>query len=109
MTSPTPAKSLGELRNTDYRPVDIRNELRNNLIRDLRQGIQTFPDVIGYDETVLPQLQNAILSGHDILLLGERGQAKTRLLRSLTNLLDDYIPYIDGCDIFDDPYNPICS
>ena len=109
MTSPTPAKSLGELRNTDYRPVDIRNELRNNLIRDLRQGIQTFPDVIGYDETVLPQLQHAILSGHDILLLGERGQAKTRLLRSLTNLLDDYIPYIDGCDIFDDPYNPICS
>lgn len=109
MDNPVLSKTLGELRNSQYTPLDIRNELRNNLIRDLSQGIETFPDVIGYDETVLPQLQHAILSGHDILLLGERGQAKTRLLRSLTNLLDDYTPYIAGCDIFDDPYSPICN
>lgn len=109
MNNATPSKTLGELRDSQYTPVDIRNELRNNLIRDLRQEVDTFPDVIGYAETVLPQLQHAILSGHDILLLGERGQAKTRLLRSLTNLLDDYVPYIAGCDIFDDPFNPICS
>lgn len=109
MNNPARSKTLGELRNSQYTPLNIRNELRNNLIRDLSQGITTFPDVIGYDHTVLPQLQHAILSGHDIILLGERGQAKTRLLRSLTNLLDDYIPYIANCDIFDDPFNPICS
>ena len=109
MNNPALAKTLGDLRTSQYTSLDIRNELRNNLIRDLSEGTATFPNVIGYDDTVLPQLQHAILSGHDILLLGERGQAKSRLLRSLTNLLDDYTPYIAGCDISDDPFNPICS
>jgi magnesium chelatase subunit I len=83
--------------------------MRENLIRTLRAGETVFPGIIGFDRTVIPQIQNAILSGHDFILLGLRGQAKTRILRSLPALLDPEIPAIDGCEINDDPFRPICE
>ena len=82
--------------------------MRKNLVRKIKAGEQLFPGIIGYDASVIPQLENAILSGQDIVFLGERGQAKSRLIRSLVNLLDDQVPIIDGCEINDSPYAPIC-
>jgi magnesium chelatase subunit I len=86
----------------------IKSELRRNLIRKLRSGERLFPGIVGYDDSVIPQVENAILAGQDIVLLGERGQAKSRLVRSLTSLLDEAVPAIAGCEINDDPYAPIC-
>jgi magnesium chelatase subunit I len=86
----------------------IKSELRRNLIRKLRSGERLFPGIVGYDDSVIPQVENAILAGQDIVLLGERGQAKSRLIRSLTSLLDEAVPAIAGCEINDDPYAPIC-
>ena len=105
--------SLGGLR----RAVDkgkiphrsVKQELRDNLMRRLRNGEPLFPGVIGYDESVVPQVANAILSQHDFVLLGLRGQAKTRLIRGLAELLDETIPVVPGCDINDDPLAPICA
>ena len=88
--------TLGELRETGYRSRSIREEMRENLIARLRKGDELFPGIVGYDRTVIPQVENAILSGQDIILLGERGQAKTRLARSLVNLLDELIPIVAG-------------
>ncbi|HZB97461.1 MAG TPA: magnesium chelatase [Candidatus Sulfotelmatobacter sp.] len=102
------ARTLRELRRSEYRTRSIKAELRANLVRRLSTGDRLFPGILGYDETVVPQVENAILSGQDIVLLGERGQAKSRLIRSLTALLDDAIPAIAGCEINDDPYKPIC-
>src|ERR1019366_8738047 len=85
-----------------------KSELRRNLSRKLRSGERLFPGIIGYDDSVIPQVENAILAGQDIVLLGERGQAKSRLVRSLTSLLDEAVPAIAGCEINDDPYAPIC-
>jgi magnesium chelatase subunit I len=85
----------------------VKQEMRSNLIEKMRKGEELFPGIIGYDETVIPQLQNAILSGQDIIFLGERGQAKSRLIRSLTGLLDDAIPIVFGSEINDDPFHPI--
>jgi magnesium chelatase subunit I len=99
--------TLGELRESGYRARSIREEMRENLIARLRRGDELFPGIVGYDRTVIPQVENAILSGQDIILLGERGQAKTRLARSLVNLLDGLIPIVAGSEINDDPFHPI--
>jgi magnesium chelatase subunit I len=102
------AHTLGELRRAEYRVQPIKSELRRNLIRKLRSGERLFPGIVGYDHSVIPQVENAILAGQDIVLLGERGQAKSRLIRSLTSLLDEAVPAISGCEINDNPYAPIC-
>jgi len=100
--------TVGELRRAEYRVLPVRAELRRNLIRRLAAGDSLFGGILGYEESVIPQLENALLAGQDLILLGERGQAKSRLLRGLTALLDDAIPAIAGCEINDDPYNPLC-
>ena len=87
----------------------VREEVRDNLIRKLRTGEPLFPGIIGYDDSVVPQMVNALLSQHNFILLGLRGQAKTRLLRALTSLLDDEIPVVPGCEINDDPLQPLCG
>ncbi|MDQ3327086.1 MAG: magnesium chelatase, partial [Chloroflexota bacterium] len=105
----TPAATIGELRATGYTVQPVKEEMRQNLIRIIRRGEELFPGVVGYEETVIPQVENAILSGQDIIFLGERGQAKTRIARSLINLLDEFVPVIEDCEINDDPFNPICA
>src|SRR5947199_2978538 len=82
--------------------------MRRNLLTRLRAGEPLLPGIVGYDDTVLPQLSNAVISGHDVILLGERGQAKSRIMRSLVSLLDELVPVIAGCEINDHPYDPIC-
>ncbi|MGO8686425.1 MAG: magnesium chelatase [Candidatus Dormibacteria bacterium] len=104
----TEAHTVGELRRAEYRVQPIKSELRRNLIRKLQAGERLFPGIVGYGDSVIPQLENAILAGQDIVLLGERGQAKSRLVRSLTSLLDEAVPAIAGCEINDNPYAPIC-
>ena len=87
----------------------VKDEMRDNLMARLRAGTPLFPGIVGYDDTVVPQVVNAILSRHNFILLGLRGQAKTRLLRALTELLDDEIPVVPGCEIHDDPLAPLCA
>jgi magnesium chelatase subunit I len=99
--------TLGELRASGYQSVSVKDEMRRNLIRRLKAGTSLFEGIIGYDETVLPQVQNALLSKHDMLFLGLRGQAKTRMLRQLVHLLDDAIPIVAGSEINDDPLRPL--
>ncbi len=99
-------RTLGELKETNYRPRSIRDELRQNMIQALKAGGSLFPGVVGYDKTVIPQIANAILAKHNFILLGLRGQAKTRLLRSLTRFLDESIPAIDGSLLNEDPLLP---
>ena len=99
--------TLGALRASGYRPRTIREEMRANLLTKIRRGDELFPGVHGYDQTVVPQIENAILSGQDIIFLGERGQAKTRLARSLVNLLDEAVPIVSGSEINDDPLEPV--
>lgn len=101
--------TLGELRASGYRLRSIKDELRENLLARLTAGEPLFEGIHGYERTVIPAIQNAILSRHDIILLGLRGQAKTRILRSLTDLLDEHIPVIEGCEINDSPFEPICK
>ncbi|MEL6358769.1 MAG: magnesium chelatase [Bacteroidota bacterium] len=101
------AKTLGELKATGYQPRPIKEELRSNLIQKLRAGEQIFDGIIGFDDTVLPDVQRAILSRHNILLLGLRGQAKTRIARLLVSLLDEYIPVVAGSELNDDPLQPL--
>jgi magnesium chelatase subunit I len=106
------AKTLAELRAAGYRPRTVREELRENLLAILEKDGDTsgvFPGIVGYDESVIPELENAVLAGHHIVLLGERGQAKTRLIRALVGLLDEKVPAIEGCEIHDDPMRPICA
>lgn len=102
------AKTLGELKKSGYRSQGVKDEMRANLIRKLREGETIFPGIVGFEDTVIPQISNAILSRHNFILLGLRGQAKSRILRSLVSLLDDEVPFIAGCEINDDPLNPIC-
>jgi len=102
------ARTIKELRNAGYKPVTVKQEMRRNLVRRIEEGQTHFPGIIGYEDTVLPHLENAILSGQDIIFLGERGQAKSKLIRSLVSLLDDEIPVIAGCEINDNPFAPIC-
>src|SRR5690606_5871320 len=99
--------SLGSLKRSGYRVKPVKEELRDNLLARIRGGGPLMPGVIGYDETVLRQLANAILSKHDILLLGLRGQGKTRILRKLADFLDDRIPIVAGSEVNDDPFAPI--
>ena len=100
-------KTLGELKGSGYKPRSVKEEIRNNLVRKLRNGDQTFSGIIGYEETVIPDVERALLSRHNILFLGLRGQAKTRMARQMTDLLDEYVPVIAGSEINDDPLNPI--
>ncbi|HZP25886.1 MAG TPA: magnesium chelatase [Dehalococcoidia bacterium] len=100
-------RTIAELRASGYRHQTVREEMRKNLIQKIRAGEELFPGIVGYEDSVIPQLENAILSGQDLILLGERGQAKSRLTRSLVNLLDEEIPIIAGSEINDDPYHPI--
>ena len=100
--------TVGALRASGYRVLPVREELRKNLIAKMRAEEIVFPGIVGFEDTVIPQLENAILAGQDVILLGERGQAKSRLIRSMVNLLDAAIPKIAGCEINDDPFNPIC-
>ena len=99
--------TLGELRDSGYQSVSVREEIRRNLIAKIRAEEPVFPGIVGFEQTVIPQLENAILAGQDIILLGERGQAKTRLIRAMVSLLDEAIPIIAGGELNDDPYNPI--
>ncbi|HYB42525.1 MAG TPA: sigma 54-interacting transcriptional regulator [Candidatus Methylomirabilis sp.] len=101
--------TVAELRQSHYTPRSVKQELRDNLIGRLRRGEPFFSGIIGYDESVVPQIENAILSGQDIVFLGERGQAKTRMARLLVELLDDEVPAVAGCEINDDPLAPICQ
>ena len=103
------ARTIGELRRSKYRVLSVKEEMRKNLLRKLQAGEELFPGIIGYQETVIPQVENAVLSGHDLILLGERGQAKSRIARNLINLLDDEVPAVAGCEINDDPFSPICK
>jgi magnesium chelatase subunit I len=100
-------RTLGELKASGYRIESVKDEMRRNLVNKLAAGEPLFPDILGYEETVVPQIQNAILSRHDMLFLGLRGQAKTRMLRQLVHLLDEAIPIITGSEINDNPYAPI--
>src|SRR5579864_8672667 len=109
MTITTRPRTIGELRESGYKVLSVKEELRKNLIQKVRRGEELFPGIIGYEDTVIPQVENAILSGQDIIFLGERGQAKTRMARSLVNLLDEVIPVIEGCEINDNPFEPICK
>src|SRR6188768_2319490 len=113
MVKPLAISTVGELRRAvESGAIPRRNvheEVRQNLIRKLRAGETLFPGIVGYDDTVVPQLVNALLSQHNFILLGLRGQAKTRLLRALVTLLDEFIPVMTGCEINDDPLAPICS
>ena len=102
-------QTVGALRKSNYEVLPVREELRKNLIAKIRAEEVVFPGIVGFEQTVIPQIENAILAGQDIILLGERGQAKSRIIRSMTNLLDESIPKIAGCEINDNPYDPICQ
>jgi magnesium chelatase subunit I len=102
-------RTVGELRASGWTRKSVKQELRDNLITRLRKDEGFLPGIVGYDETVVPQIENAILSGQDVIFLGERGQAKTRIARLLIGLLDDEIPALAGCEINDDPLAPICQ
>lgn len=101
------AATVGQLKQTSYRPCSVKEELRRNLIKKLNTGEELFPGIIGYRDTVVPQIINGILSKHDLLFLGLRGQAKTRILRMLPSLLDEWIPTLAGVEINDDPMRPL--
>ena len=107
-------QTLGELRRSTQhseaclKTRTVKDELRDNLIARLRKRETLFPGIVGYEDTVVPQIVNAILSRQNFILLGLRGQAKSRMLRALTALLDERLPYIAGCEIRDNPYTPLC-
>jgi magnesium chelatase subunit I len=102
------AKSLGELKKSGCLVPTVRQEMRKNLVRCLESDKRILPGIVGYDDTVMPEIENAILSGHHMVFLGERGQAKSRVIRSLVSLLDERIPIVQGCEINDSPLSPIC-
>jgi magnesium chelatase subunit I len=102
-------RTLGELRASGYQTLPVKDELRLNLIRKLRAGEKLFPGIVGYEDTVIPQIVNAVLSRHNIILLGLRGQAKSRIIRQLTALMDEHIPIIAGSEVNDDPFRPISA
>ena len=107
MTKPSHIKTLGDLKNSDYTSKSVKQELRDNLIKKIKAGQAVFEGIWGYEETVIPDMERAILSMHDINLLGLRGQAKTRIARMMVNLLDEFIPIIAGSEMNDDPLKPI--
>ena len=105
---PSPS-TVGELRASGYPDRTVKEELRENLLARLAAGEQLFPTIVGFDDSVLPALERGILAGHDLILLGERGQAKTRLIRHLVGLLDEVTPAVSGCEVHDHPFRPICA
>ena len=105
----TRSATLGELEVSGWRNRSVKEELRESVIRRLRAGEALFPGIVGFENTVEPALERALLAGHDLVLLGERGQAKTRIIRALVDLLDEEIPIIAGCEINDSPFDPICA
>ena len=106
-TSPPSPSTVGELRASGHVEKSLREELRDNLLAALREGRDPWPGLHGFESTVIPQLERAILAGHDVVLLGERGQGKTRLLRTLVGLLDEWTPVIDGSELGEHPFDPI--
>ncbi len=101
--------TLAELRASGHLHKTVKIEIRDNLLARLKAGEQTFPGIVGFDETVIPNVERALLAGHDFVLLGERGQGKTRLIRTIAGLLDEWTPIVDGCEINDHPYEPVCT
>lgn len=99
--------TLGELKESGWTSIPVKEEIRQNVIEKIKSGETLFPDIMGYDKSVIPQLQHALLAKHDIILLGLRGQAKTKILRQLSSFLDEYMPVIEGAEINDDPFNPV--
>ena len=97
------------MKHAGYRTKPVRIEMRDNLLDRLRRKERVLPGIVGYDDTVLPEIENGMLAGHHMILLGERGQAKSRIIRSLASLLDEHVAAINGCEISDDPYAPICG
>src|SRR6476646_6815611 len=100
-------KTLGELKRSGYKPVAVKDEIRRNLIESIRNKQNTFKGIIGYEDSVIPDTERALLSRHNILFLGLRGQAKTRMARQMTELLDEYVPIIAGSEVNDDPLHPL--
>src|SRR5580698_8021497 len=101
-------QTLGELKSAGYLTMPVRMEMRKYLLEQLRSKEQILPGIVGYEETVIPEIENGVLAGHHMIFLGERGQAKSRIIRSLVGLLDEHVPIVAGCEINDDPYAPIC-
>ncbi len=108
-TAPPAARTLGELRESGYVHRSLREEIQSNLRRNLREDRSLFPGILGYEESVVPAVENALLSGHDMIFLGERGQAKTRMIRSLLALLEEWVPVVAGSEIHDDPLAPVSA
>src|SRR5688572_15022900 len=108
MTAQRPT-TLEQLREAGWKSKSVKHELRDNYLAALKGGEALFPGIVGYDDTVIPEISIAALAGHDMLFLGEKGQAKSRLMRSLVRFLDEYVPYLDipGCPIHEDPFSPI--
>src|SRR6476660_6972430 len=100
-------KTLGELKDSNYKSRPIKEELRENLIKKISKKELTFPGILGYEESVIPDTERALLSRHNILFLGLRGQAKTRMARQMIDLLDEYIPVVAGSEVNDDPLKPL--
>src|SRR5215470_17022279 len=109
LSAPPAAATVAQLRASDHKHVSVKQEMRQNLLARLRAGEDPFPGIIGFGQTVLPQLERSLIAGHDVILLGERGQGKTRLIRTLTGLLDEWTPVIEGCEINDHPFEPVCA
>src|SRR4029453_6900155 len=107
--TPPPPTPLAGLRASGHRYKAVKHELRDNLLQRLADGGERFPGIVGFDDSVLPERERALLAGDDIVLLGERGQGKTRLIRSLHHLLDEWTPVVAGCEINDHPYVPTCN
>ncbi len=100
-------RTIGELKASEYRVLSVKDEMRKNLILKLRSGEEPFSGILGYEETVVPQVETAVLAGHDLIFIGERGQAKSRLIRALVNLLDEEVPVVKGGELNDSPYDPV--
>jgi magnesium chelatase subunit I len=100
--------TVGDLRRSGHELRSVKEEVRANLVAALKAGAHPFPGIVGFDQTVRPNLERALLAGHDVVLLGERGQGKTRLARTLIGLLDEWLPAVAGCEISDHPYQPVC-
>lgn len=106
---PQKPRTILELKASEYKVLSVKEEMRKNLIGKLRRNEMIFPGIIGYEESVIPEIETSILAGHDMIFLGERGQAKTKVIRALANLLDEEVPVIKGCEVNDNPYAPVCK
>src|SRR6187200_2457985 len=111
MSARVRASTLQDLRNSGWVSKTVKHEIRENFLRMLRQGEELFPGILGYDDTVIPEINLALIAGHDLLFLGEKGQAKSRLMRSLVRFLDEEIPYLDdpALPVHENPYQPITT